>query len=223
MFIAAFTSAHHLSLSWTLRSLNHLICEQFWEWLHSWGQYDDRIWIAGQLQTYSRLKNPTDQLTKPKEAESFSEAKWFVSQWMNSPTFFRIPTSITVFTAPRHLSLYRASCIHSTPFHFIPSRPILILISLYSFLWRCDPMQVTASSFTRFLDHTQRRTTFSRTPLDEWSPCRRDSYLTTYNTHNRQTSMPPVGFEPTISAGERPQTYASDRAATGTGWNKILK
>ena len=26
--------------------------------------------------------------------------------------------------------------------------------------------------------------------------------------------MPPVGFEPTISAGERPQTYALDRAAT---------
>ena len=29
--------------------------------------------------------------------------------------------------------------------------------------------------------------------------------------------MPPMGFEPTISAGERPQTYALDRAATGTG------
>ena len=29
--------------------------------------------------------------------------------------------------------------------------------------------------------------------------------------------MRPVGFEPTISAGERPQTYALDRAATGTG------
>ena len=29
--------------------------------------------------------------------------------------------------------------------------------------------------------------------------------------------MPPVGFEPTISAGERPQTYALDRAATWTG------
>jgi hypothetical protein len=27
----------------------------------------------------------------------------------------------------------------------------------------------------------------------------------------------PVGYEPTISAGERPQTYALDRAATGTG------
>ena len=29
--------------------------------------------------------------------------------------------------------------------------------------------------------------------------------------------MPPVGIEPRISAGERPQTYALDRAATGTG------
>ena len=27
--------------------------------------------------------------------------------------------------------------------------------------------------------------------------------------------MPRVGFEPTISAGERPKTYALDRAATG--------
>jgi len=26
-----------------------------------------------------------------------------------------------------------------------------------------------------------------------------------------------VGFEPTVSAGERPQIYALDRAATGTG------
>ena len=68
-----------------------------------------------------------------------------------------------------------------------------------------------------FLDHTQRRTTFGRTPLDKWSARRRDLYLITHITHNRQTSMSPVGFEPTISAGERPQTYALDRAATGTG------
>ena len=37
------------------------------------------------------------------------------------------------------------------------------------------------------------------------------------NTHNRHTSMHPVEFEPTIPAGERPQTYASDRTATGIG------
>ena len=71
--------------------------------------------------------------------------------------------------------------------------------------------------FLMFLDHTQRRTIVGRTPLDEGSARRRDFYLPTYNTHNRQTSMPPVGFEPTISAGERPQIYALDRAAAGTG------
>ena len=68
-----------------------------------------------------------------------------------------------------------------------------------------------------FLGHTQRRTTVGRTPLDEWSARRRDLYLKKLNTHNRQTFMPPVGFESTISAGERPQTYALDRAASGTG------
>ena len=68
-----------------------------------------------------------------------------------------------------------------------------------------------------FLDHTQRRTTVIRTSLDKGSARRRDFYLTTRNTHNRQPAMPPVGFEPTISAGERPQTYALDRAATGIG------
>jgi hypothetical protein len=35
------------------------------------------------------------------------------------------------------------------------------------------------------------------------------------NLHVTQTSMPPAGFEPTVSAGERPKTYVSDRAATG--------
>ena len=35
--------------------------------------------------------------------------------------------------------------------------------------------------------------------------------------------MTPVGFEPTISAGERPKTYALDRAATGTGSLEHMK
>ena len=33
--------------------------------------------------------------------------------------------------------------------------------------------------------------------------------------------MPPVEFESTIPAGERPQTYALDRAATGTGIKEL--
>jgi len=130
------------------------------------------------------------------------------------------------------------------------------------FFWPTSPHWAMASSFTRFLVHTLRRTTLGRTPLDVWSARRRDLYLTTHkdhnrqtsiglsgqgisprrglyltthnthdrqasisllwtsdqsvaetstwqhNTHNRQTSMSPLGFEPTISASERPQTYA---------------
>ena len=67
-----------------------------------------------------------------------------------------------------------------------------------------------------FLDHTRRRSTVGRTPLDERSARRRDLYLTTHDTHDRQISMPPVGIEPKISAGEWQQTYTLDRAATGT-------
>jgi len=74
--------------------------------------------------------------------------------------------------------------------------------------WLESPQWAKAASFTKFLDHTQRRTTVGRTPLDEWSVRRRVLYLTTHNAHNRQISMSPVGFKATNPAGERPQTYA---------------
>jgi hypothetical protein len=35
--------------------------------------------------------------------------------------------------------------------------------------------------------------------------------------------MPTVGFETTVSAGERPQTYALDHAATGAGFPKCTQ
>jgi hypothetical protein len=77
--------------------------------------------------------------------------------------------------------------------------------SMWHVCFWCDsPQWARASSFTRFLDNTERLTTDGMTPLDEWSDRRRDLYLTIHNTHNRHTSMPSVGFEPTISAGKRP-------------------
>jgi hypothetical protein len=88
---------------------------------------------------------------------------------------------------------------------------------IFKFLAQLPPNVSGPPDVSRFPDHTKRRTTVGKTPLGEWSARRRDLYLTTHNTHNRQTSMPPAGFEPTISAGDRPQTYALDRAATGTG------
>jgi hypothetical protein len=60
-----------------------------------------------------------------------------------------------------------------------------------------------------FRSYSLRHTTLGRTPLDEWSARRRDLYLTTHNTHNRQTAMLQAGFEPAIPASERRQTHAS--------------
>jgi hypothetical protein len=65
--------------------------------------------------------------------------------------------------------------------------------------------------------HSIRHTTLGKTPLDEWPARRRDLYLTIHNTHKRQTSIPPAGFEPAFTASERRQTHALDRAATGIG------
>jgi hypothetical protein len=63
--------------------------------------------------------------------------------------------------------------------------------------------------------------TLGWTPLDDRSDRCRDLYLTTHNTHTRQTSMLPARFEPTIPASERPQTHALDHAATGIGLKYI--
>jgi hypothetical protein len=88
----------------------------------------------------------------------------------------------------------------------------------FFFLWLDSPIWAWASSFRRgFMVTHFRHTTLGRTPLDEGPARRRDLYLTTHNTHNRQTSMPPVGFEPTIPVSERPKTHALDRTATGIG------
>ena len=37
----------------------------------------------------------------------------------------------------------------------------------FYFLWPCGPTRSRASSFLRFLDHTQRHTTLGRNPLDD--------------------------------------------------------
>ena len=69
-------------------------------------------------------------------------------------------------------------------------------ILIFFLPWRNSPppQLAMAPSFTRFLDHTQQRTTVGRTPLDEWSARPRDLCLTTHNTHNRKTSMPHGGI-----------------------------
>jgi hypothetical protein len=89
--------------------------------------------------------------------------------------------------------------VHTVHFFFFPGAAQPILGVYFTALYRA-----LASSRTRLLDHTQRRATVGRTTLNELSVSRRDLYLTTHNTHNRQTSMHRVGFESTVAAGERP-------------------
>jgi hypothetical protein len=84
---------------------------------------------------------------------------------------------------------------------FPPGATQLIVGVYFTALYRA-----LTSSRTKLLDHIQRRATVGRNPLNEWSVRSRDLYLTTHNTHNRQTSMPRVGFEPRSQqeSGRRP-------------------
>ena len=53
------------------------------------------------------------------------------------------------------------------------------------------------------------------TPLNEWSARHRCRYL--HNTGDEHLSMPSAGFDPTISAIKRLQTYSLDHSATWIG------
>jgi len=58
--------------------------------------------------------------------------------------------------------------------------------------------------------------------VDERSARHRDLYLTTHNTHKRQTSTPPAGFDPIFLARERPLTQTLDSAAIGIGLTSLV-
>jgi hypothetical protein len=69
----------------------------------------------------------------------------------------------------------------------VPNVRFNIILCLFVF-GATAPQGAMPSSFTRFLYHTQWRTTVGRTPTGEWSARRRDLYL--YNTqHSRQTNI----------------------------------
>jgi hypothetical protein len=58
--------------------------------------------------------------------------------------------------------------------------------------------------------------TFQVTYNYKWLEFKASNKSTVINFLLRLSPMPPVGFEPTFSAAERPQPYALDRTATGT-------
>ena len=58
---------------------------------------------------------------------------------------------------------------------------------MHFFIWSDSLQWARASSITRFLDHIQRHTTFSRTPLDEISSSQRP--LPNNKKHSQQTNV----------------------------------
>jgi len=82
-------------------------------------------------------------------------------------------------------------------------------------LWRIDPIPCRGLILRGLtITHTG-HITIGWTPLDEWPVRFKDPYLTTHNTHKRQTSMHPAGFWPQILGSGGPQIRVLDRAVTG--------
>ena len=66
---------------------------------------------------------------------------------------------------------------------------------------------------------TFRQTTLCKIPLDEWSACRRELYLTTH-THSQHTNtITPAGCTPVIPASEQPRPHAFPRGYIGARTN----
>ena len=106
---------------------------------------------------------------------------------------------------------------------FVPAFMLLQLLNITGLFFHfvfgtTAPQWTRASSFTRFLDHTQRRTTVGRTPLDEWSARRRDLYLTTHKTLTTDKHPCPrwdSNPQSQQASGRRPTPL--DCAVAGTG------
>jgi len=120
-----------------------------------------------------------------------------------------LPTSCAVFMKSGNLNLLETSgTLQACNGTALPLyKHIFIYLFIYLYLSPHGPT----------FRITSRHTILRNTPLEEWSDRHRDLYETTRNTHNKQTSMPPTEFEPTIPTSERPQVYAFDCAATGIG------
>jgi len=104
------------------------------------------------------------------------------------------PVCISSYIAELWADLLRTGSVVRGFVSFPFSSTICMGYCKISLFWRDRPQWDRASSFTRLLDHTKQHATVARTPLGEWSARSTDLYLTTHNTHNRQTSMPLVGI-----------------------------
>jgi hypothetical protein len=67
---------------------------------------------------------------------------------------------------------------HIQYLHNVQGLYVSYLFGVCFFFWHDSPQWTSASSFTRFLEHTQRSTAVGRCPLDKRSARSRDLYMT---------------------------------------------
>lgn len=79
-------------------------------------------------------------------------------------------------------------------------------------LWCFAPIACNGLPLLDFMITLTGHATVSRTPLVNSSARRRDLCLTTHNNHQRQISVPPARFKPTIPASKPPQAHTLDHA-----------
>jgi len=121
-------------------------------------------------------------------------------------------------------SQYFRSSFHEHPTVWLPALwyhkyTLNSLVIHFWWGWHNSPQWARASSFTKSLGHTQRRTTVGTTPLEKWSARRRDLYLTTHNIQNRQTSMAPGGIRTHNLSRQADEDL---RLRTRGHWNRII-
>ena len=91
---------------------------------------------------------------------------------------------------------------------------------LFFFQWRNSHQWAKVCLSSKLQDHTQTHHTRQDSSRRVISPQQRPLLD---NTILRQTSMPPAGFEPAITASERPRTHALYHAATGIGCGAFIR
>jgi hypothetical protein len=115
----------------------------------------------------------------------FNVSFFFLVEMYRESDWFIIIISIMA------LIMYSYLCRHAVPWeHSFYVCVWWFWIRKYAlFLPWHNPLSGPRSSHFRGFLITLRHTTLGRTPLDEWSARLRDLYLTTHNTHKKQTSM----------------------------------
>ena len=142
----------------------------------------------------------------------YLQRKWF---WCNMEAKFiccnfleRNSANILVILFENMLGLLTSNFTDSSVTHFgLPTKEVTEACVLdccegCNWIYAGDTspwsLPMTWSSITR------RHTTLGRNPLDDWSAYHIALYVTTHNSHKRQSSMSPTDFEPAISANQLP-------------------